>query len=206
MKGRLNKPICAIITSIALLALVIGLSSITAVMAGQGPQLGEVCSEFPEEKDFICKVVFITQEENFNDTVEVNEMVSFLMIITVDNDSANTWNNIIVKDRLGAQLDVIDCIAVSTGSPSPNTFALVTVGNSQKEKIVWTIGTLLPTETASLVCDIETDTTPGGEQSYTECGEQEFNSGANLKFTVGDPAKKRSFETGPITFNVPCAG
>jgi len=200
MKGQFNKPICAIITSIALLALVIGLSSITAVTAGIGfPLAEEVCSEFPEEKDFICKEVFIIQEEFFNNTVEVNEMVSFVMIITVDNDSPNQWDNIIVRDRLGAQLALNDCF---TGNGGVTSF---TKGKTEKVFLVWLVGTLIPGESAVLQCIIETDTNPGGQQSYTECGPQEFNSGANLKFTVPD-GSQRSFETGPVNFNVLCNG
>jgi len=208
MKGQFNKPIYAIITSIALLALVIGLSSVTSVMAGvpNGGAVGEkVCSELPPEKDFICKEVFITDEQFGNGQVDVNELVFFDMIITVDNDSSNQWNNIIVKDRLGAQLEFAGISAADSCIPSQGGATSFTKGKTEKVFLVWTIGTLIPGESAVLQCRIVTDTNTGGQQSYTECGLQEFNSGANLKFTVPD-GSQRSFETGPVFFEVFCNG
>jgi len=132
----------------------------------------------------------------------IDEVVEFSMLITVANTSGVPWFNNIVKDNFGGQLDVTSCD--NTGDGDNINVSLVTVGNSDKVKLVWTIGTLTNGQTATLDCTIVTDTDPGGNQSYTECGEQEFNSGANLKFKVGDPPKKRSFETGPINHNVPC--
>jgi hypothetical protein len=49
------------------------------------------------------------------------------------------------------------------------------------------------------VLHAETDLTPGGDQSYTECSWHEFNSGAVLKFYA---PRKQSFETGSIMVSV----
>jgi len=192
LKGRLNKPICAIITSIALLALVIGLSSVPGVMAGD-PGI-EACSG----GDVICKVVQIIGDDG-DGIIEVGEPVLFEMFITVDNVSGVTWTKNVVKDNFGAELDVLGCLAFGDGTV--NIVTLTEVGGSDKEKLKWNIGTLLAGETAFLDCFIITDITPGGEQSYTECSNHEFNSGATLKFK--NPLNKQvSFESGGIIVSV----
>jgi len=151
MKGHFNKPICAIITSIALLSLVIGLSSITSVMAGGEFPLF-ACSDVVDNggNPHICKSVFITEEETVNQDAEVNEVVEFSMLITVANTSGVPWFNNIVKDNFGGQLDVTSCD--NTGDGDNINVSLVTVGNSDKVKLVWTIGTLTNGQTATLDC------------------------------------------------------
>jgi len=179
-------------TSMTLFALVIGLSSVPGVMAGD-PGI-EACSD----GDVICKTVFILSDDG-DGQVEVGELVFFGMTIEVENTSGVVWTSNVVKDNFGAELDVIFCLG--GGGGTVNLATLTEVGGSDKEKLRWDIGTLTPGETAFLDCLVITDTNPGGHQSYTECSNHEFNSGATLKFK--NPAnKQRSFESGGIIVSV----
>ena len=94
-------------------------------------------------------------------------------------------------------------IDVTGDNASQGAVTLTTKGNSDKEFLTWNIGDLDDGESATLVLDAETDITPGGDQSYTECDLHEFNSGAVVKFRNEDD-KQRSFETGGILVSVLC--
>jgi len=155
----------------------------------------EACSN----GNVICKVADPTDDGD--GIIEIGEVVTFDMVITVTNLSGQTWTSTIVKDRFGAELFVDNCIPSGTGNFADDLVALPTIGNSNKVKLVWVIGTLLDTKTAVLTCDVVTDLDPGGNQSYTECSNHEFNSGATLKFR-NEAMKQRSFESGGIIISV----
>lgn len=151
--------------------------------------LGLACSA----GDVICKKV--KYSDDGDGIIEVGEPVSFRVVIIVDNDSGQDWTNVVVKDRFGAEIDV-------TGdNASQGAVTLTTKGKSEKEFLTWDIGDLDDGESATLVLDAETDITPGGDQSYTECSLHEFNSGAVVKFR-NEAGKQRSFETGGIVVSV----
>lgn len=151
--------------------------------------LGLACSE----SDVICKKV--KYSDDGDGIIEVGELVTFRVVIIVDNDSGQDWTGVVVKDRFGAEIEV-------TGdNASQGTVTLATKGKSEKVFLTWDIGDLADGESATLVLDAETDITPGGDQSYTECSNHEFNSGAVVKFRNVDN-KQRSFETGGIVVSV----
>jgi hypothetical protein len=127
--------------------------------------------------------------------IEVGELVTFLQVIQVHNSSGGPWSNVVVKDRFGAELEVI------SDNPSVGTVDLTTKGNSEKVFLTWDIGDLADGATANLVMTVETDTTPGGDQSYTEPCWHEFNSGATLKVR-NEAGKQRSYETPSIMVSV----
>jgi hypothetical protein len=142
---------------------------------------GIACSE----NDIICKKVKYRDEDGDD----------FLEVIWVNNPSLNTWSNTRVKDNFGAEIDVTNAV------PSTGPVTLTTRGKSEKEMLMWEIGTLSSGDMASLVIDANTDLNPGGKQEYSECSYHEFNSGAVLKFKMPD-GMQRSFETGEIIISV----
>ena len=192
------------ITSIALIALVIGLSSVTPVMA---PSNG---SQFPIQEcssnDFICKIVSIQDEAILNGQVEVNELVTFRNIITIFNSSQDPWINPSIKDRWGAELLVGSCdVLLQPGDIFIGTAITTTKGKSDKEFLdIQVSGTLFPGQSLDIVCIAQTDTNPGGQQEYSSPGEYEFNSGAVVKFKLAD-GSQQSFETGGISVEVECS-
>ena len=64
------------------------------------------------------------------------------------------------------------------------TITTTTKGGSAQLRptIIIDDGDLDAGDTIECDLDVSTDTTPGGDQSYTRCGVYEFNSGATLKF------------------------
>ncbi|MFC2031678.1 hypothetical protein ACFLWA_13240 [Chloroflexota bacterium] len=153
--------------------------------------LGEECSAGDE----ICKVVTFVDEDG-DGTIEEGEKVTFDQWITVDNHSGEDWTDVKVKDNFGAEL------AVTFSAPSAGTVESHTKGNSQKVKMKWwEISDLGDGTGASLQITAETDLNPGGNQSYTECGVHEYNSGATL-WVWDEEGKKQSFETEAILVEV----
>jgi len=158
--------------------------------------LGETCSD----PAVICKSVGFT-DAGEDGTIDKGEFVRFQMAVMVVNPSPFTWDETTMSDRFGAELDVLECFS-TTPDTAPTTVTLTTKGKSEKEFLTWDIGTLGSGQSVFMICDIVTDTNPAGQQSYSECGEHEFNGGAVLKFLVND--KQRSFETESLTVDVAC--
>jgi hypothetical protein len=129
--------------------------------------------------------------------IEINEDVQWAFHIEVKNIFADeTLYNVVVTDRLGAELEVDDEPAAYA---TKGTFTAERKGNV---KIEWTIGELAPGETVHLYMWISTRL-KGKKQSYTSCGEYEWNSGATLKFNYGMGGVQYSAHTGQMVFYVP---
>jgi hypothetical protein len=128
--------------------------------------------------------------------IELNEDVQWFFHIEVKNILDKTLYNVVVTDRLGAELEVDDEPAAYA---TKGTFTAVRQGNV---KIEWTIGELAPGETVHLYMWISTRL-KGKKQSYTSCGEYEWNSGATLKFNYGMGGVQLSAHTGQMVFYVP---
>jgi len=148
--------------------------------------VGTACSG----SDIICKKVkFLDDGDGY---VEVGEEVVFRTVIHIhilDSD----WTDAKLKDNFGGQLDV-EIVARNGCGDEPE---LKLRGKTEKAALTWNIGDSASGPMHTIVLDATTDITPGGDQSYTECGWHEFNSGAVLKYFNAN-GKKRSYGTGSI--------
>jgi hypothetical protein len=153
--------------------------------------VGITCSDGQE----VCKKAKYVDDDG-DRIIEVGEEIHFLEVIQVHNNTGENWDNVVVEDRWGAELSVI-----VTSSSAGTTATLMTKGKSEKVFLEWNIGMLLAGETANLVLHTETDLTPGGDQSYTECSYHEYNSGAVLKYR-NEFNKQRSFGSGELVVSV----
>jgi hypothetical protein len=120
--------------------------------------------------------------------VPIDTVVTFTMPITVNNKSLLTLNGAWVKDRLGAELEVVP---FDNGGPfyeSIGNATYDTKGKSEKVFIDWDFeGTLSVNAEETLIIEAQTDINPGGKkdhQEYTSTGTYELNSGATLTFHV----------------------
>jgi hypothetical protein len=120
----------------------------------------------------VTKELVSYTDENENGLIEVGEETSFVLTITVTNKTDSTIGDVVVKDRLGGDLELDECDAEVTTD---------TKGRTEKVFLSWEVGTLEPWESASLTCTVSTDINPGGNQEYTETGCHYLNSGANAK-------------------------
>ncbi len=110
--------------------------------------------------------------------IEIGEETSFVLEITVtNNDADNPISDVVVKDRLGGDLEVDDPGAFIVSGPP---------GKNQKKKtnkvfLNWEVGALGPGESRTTTIVVSTDINPGGHQEYTEAGIHCLNSGVNAK-------------------------
>ena len=131
----------------------------------------------------------ITKElvEYFDDDgdgdIEVGEYTEFRLSITVENkDTDDTISGVVVKDRFGG-----DLMLVNYEEPAVGTVETNTKGKTNKVFLTWDGFDLGPGETATLDLLVATDINPGQgkkavpQNEYTEAGPHELNSGANVK-------------------------
>ncbi len=110
--------------------------------------------------------------------IEVGEEVVWMMHISVSNWwGTEDFTDVVVKDNLGAELEVDDIVSVSHGYVE-----MTLTGKSDKVHLVWYVGTLTPGERAHLYFQVSTDINPGGKQEYTSAGWYELNSGPTAKY------------------------
>ena len=153
----------------------------------------EQCSEGDE----ICKDA-TANDANNNGYIEVGELVFFMQEITVTNpDDGIDWQDTLVTDNFGAEIQEIICDAGVIGTKN---------GNSEKHFLTWDIGALANNSAVSNSCDSQTGIDGDGEQLYTECGIHEYNSGAVVKAQVpkdnGKGTKQISYSTDSILVEV----
>jgi len=110
--------------------------------------------------------------------IEVGEETSFVLVFTVTNsDSDNPFTDVVVKDRLGGDLEVDDPgLFTVSGPPGKNQ-----KNRTDKKFLTWEVGTLEPGESRTTTLVVSTDVNPGGHQEYTEAGVHYLNSGVNVK-------------------------
>ena len=131
--------------------------------------------------------------------IEVGEKWYFSVNITVTNPTIWTVTDVMVKDNLGGDLELVSTqvndgvIYDWSGYPLSKkkkdnslTQGEVTVewsGKSEKAHLFWDVqdGTLSPGETHTLTIVVATDQNPAGQQEYSEAGTHELNSGATAK-------------------------
>jgi hypothetical protein len=125
--------------------------------------------------------------------LEVGEEIVWTLMIWVTNTYDWTMTDVVVTDRLAAEIEIDEVLLVTHG-----TFDWTTKGNI---KMTWDVGDLEPGDTATLILEISTKVFKG-KQKYTSPGWYELNSGATLKFKNPDGIQL-SAHTGSIGFDVP---
>lgn len=143
--------------------------------------------------------------------IDLNEDAHWLFVISVTNTYSWTMTNVVVTDRLAAELEVDNVISIPTGTLEFNGVVVNEGDNFSPEKgnikITWDIGSLTAAETATLLLEISTDLNPGQgrtgpQQEYTSPDDYVLNSGATLKFTNPETIQL-SAHTPVIEFTVP---
>lgn len=134
-------------------------------------------------------------DEDADGLIEVGEETDFQLKITVtNNDAVNSITGVVVKDRLGGDLELSDYEA-SIGSVDTYT-----KGKTAKVFLTWAVGNLAAGASATLDLVVSTDINPGDQQEYTEAGIHYLNSGANAKGIFLD--SQVSATSDPITVRV----
>ena len=142
---------------------------------------------------------------------EVGERLVIQMRIGISAYLGDDWFNVVVTDRINAELDIVSIDSIIMGWDGvsiPNPELYVTYyhqGNKQKGAtyLEWTVGDLAEGERAQLFFTVETNLTPNGKhQRYTSPGTYELNSGPTLKCNVGTADGPRYSES-PPTFGMP---
>jgi len=132
--------------------------------------------------------------------LDLNERWEFTLEITVTNDSLLDISSVMVKDNFGGDLELVSLDGVSAPSPATakkdthtwgitpagNAGTILYTGKTDKAHLFWTnVGTLAPTDSATLTVVVATDINTGtgngkisGHQEYTSEGEHCLNSGA----------------------------
>jgi hypothetical protein len=139
---------------------------------------------------YACLILSGPEDDTY---IDLNEDVHWKFYIIVENIYDYTINDVVITDRLAAELEIDNVDYVSKGD-----FYYPKKGNV---KMTWEIGTLAPGEEAKLVLEISTKMNKKW-QEYTSAGTYEINSGAVVKF-IGLNGFQHSAHTGQILFDVP---
>ena len=141
------------------------------------------------------ELVESVQEGDGDGIIEVGEKWYFTLLITVtNNDADNPITDVVVKDRLGGDLEL------SSFDASIGTVDISIKGKTEKVFLTWDVGDLVVGASATLDLVVSTDINPGGQQEYTEAGIHYLNSGANAKGIFLD--SQVSATSDPITVRV----
>jgi hypothetical protein len=153
-----------------------------------------------EAYDGFTKTASLMWYEDGDEYIDLFEDVHWLFEITVANTDQWVWGgmyDIVITDRLAAELEIDEVVYVSQG-----TFSYSRKGNV---KMTWEVGDLADGEEATLIIEISTKFKKK-QQSYTSPGWYELNSGAALKFDRYIPCTvyiQHSAQTEQIWFEVP---
>jgi hypothetical protein len=164
---------------------------------------------------FIKEVIDCSELDPYNVTIATD--VHWFVLLGVGNmpgDDIITMEGVVVKDRLGGDLELDDSNTtawVDGNWTGGGAIMSKTTGKTEKEHLTWTgIPNFEDDDYALALLEISTDMNPGhgngknlkfpdGHQEYTEAGEHDLNSGAVLKFTDPDTGFQLSAHTPPIT-------
>jgi len=141
---------------------------------------------------------------------EVGERLVIQMRIGISAYLGDDWFNVMVYDRINAELDIVSIDSIIMGEDGmsiPNPEMYVTYYHQGKNGkgatyLEWTVGDLPEGERAQLFFTCETNFNPAGKQRYTSPDTYELNSGPTLKCNVGSPDGPRYSES-PPTFGMP---
>lgn len=167
------KKIIAIVLTVIMVAMAFGVAA-PAVLAQNNNDDGEPLTVTKELVDSWPDEVLADDDG----LIEVGEKWYFSLNITVTNTHPTaTITDIVVKDRLGADLTVEDYSDPGVGTVNWGT----NPGNNDQPRLTWDGFNLAPLETATLSINASTDIDRGGNQRYTSTGVHDLNSGANAK-------------------------
>jgi hypothetical protein len=137
--------------------------------------------------------------------VPLGTKVYFLMYVDGYNSLSVDMVDAYVKDNLGGDI-TLDEWYTSTGTAGVSK----TTGKTEKQHLLWTIGTVA--SGGSFISDlyVSTDINTGdgngkkasGHQEYTEAGPHDLNSGATLKFNAGDTGFLCSVSSAAVSITV----
>lgn len=138
-------------------------------------------------KELVLSVPALTTDTNSNgiDEAALATPYTFTMLLTVTNQTGVMLTNVVVKERLGAELQIDNPSPGAGVSVTAGTFSPWTKGKSAKWFIDWYPGDLAPGASATLTIKAKTDLNPAGHQEYTSPGIYELNSGAALYAMAG---------------------
>lgn len=163
--------------------------------------LGVLClTQVPSPVHACHKNVTLVSTGDGDMIIETGEEIVWTMVIYVRNigqfgTGGQTWTNVVVTDRFGAELEID-----GTPSASKGTVDVRLTGKTEKVHLTWYIGDLVWDEWAQLTLTVSTDVNPGGQQEYSDSGSYELNSGAVVKFKVDH--KQYSLELPSILIEV----
>jgi hypothetical protein len=142
--------------------------------------------------------------ENIPKWVPVGEVIKWTVTFYVPNPTDNTWTEVILRDRFGAEIDHFDSHILGETDTSefenhttPADYGMVNFSYSKAKnmpqfRVTWNISTLNPHSMVTLSFDVVTRINKGQLRNlnkgkdfnweYTSCGLQTLNSGANLKW------------------------
>lgn len=135
--------------------------------------------------------------------IEVGEKVRFIIRIWVKNHSfTETWSDIVLTDKLGADLDLWYVPGYGAYWPQVGggSISHTTNRNGDQYRLKWQDFDVAPGGYAFMYVCVETDENPGGNQRYTETGIHYLNSGATAKGYV--EGRKMSDSSNPIMVEV----
>jgi hypothetical protein len=122
----------------------------------------------------------------------MREEIGWVMEISVKNTFPFTMQDVVVSDRLAAELKLDYYL------PATADVVTKTKGKSEKVSLTWNIGTLSPGSSASLKLYVSTDLNPSGKQEFTSPGCYELNSGSVVKFKDPITGNQLSAHTGSV--------
>ena len=170
------------------------------------------CEDVTIEKEGIpvCYFGGLPVSQWDNDNVPLNTFVTWFLKIEVTNNHDYTIEDVVVKDRLGGELMLMDWDPDDGDVPpdiDPRTITQGSWGYSLHGKtdkvfLEWDVGDILPYHTATFIIGIGTDINPGGQQEYTTPGEYYLNSGATVKWIDPTDGKQYSASSNRIMITV----
>jgi murein DD-endopeptidase MepM/ murein hydrolase activator NlpD len=117
---------------------------------------------------------------------------SWNLTYTITNVYDYEIYDLTVKDHFGANLDVAFL------SSTKGLYMQYTNKPGRQQRFTWSIETLAPSETVTLILEVSTGLNPAQKQEFTSAGLKVLNSGANVKWLDGS-GHQGSAESGQIS-------
>jgi hypothetical protein len=130
---------------------------------------------FSKQAVAVTPNIEILPDGNFR--VPLRQYTEWQVLITLTSDSV--MDNVVIEDRFGGEFGV-ELISVSRG-----TVEFGYSGVTKKVSIKWIIGDDF-SNTATLILKVYTDKNPANRQEFTSRGSYSLNSGAVLKYRIGN--------------------